>query len=143
MTNALLGYGSRFHVLDSTVSPAVEKLLGEVINISPPTKDLDLIDATHMQSPGATREYILGLIDPGEASVEMNYIPGDATDDLLIAIEEQREAVQCRIVFPNLVTWTFLALLQNREFSLTVDDKMTHTANWKVTGTVEVGTVTS
>lgn len=142
MTNALLGYGSRFLVLDTTVSPAVETQLGEVINISPPTKDLDLIDATHMQSPGSTREYILGLIDPGEAAVEMNFVPGDATDDLLIAIEAARTAFQCRIVFPNLVTWTFLALLQGREFSLTVDDKITHTANWKVTGTVEVGVTT-
>jgi hypothetical protein len=141
-TAARIGYGARFLVIDPTISPGVEKDLGEVINISPPTKDLDIIDATHMQSANSTREYILGLIDPGEAAVEMNFIPGDETDDLLFAIEAARVAVQCRIVFPNLVTWTFLALLQSREFNVEVADKMTHTANWKVTGSVEVGVTT-
>ena len=141
-TNAAIGYGGKFSVYDGSNSPDSLIDLGEVLSISPPTKDLDIIDATHMQSPNSTREYILGLIDPGEASVEMNFVPGDATDDLLFAIEQNRVPVRCRITFPNGVTWSFTALLQNREFDMPVDDKMTHVANWKVTGSVSVGTET-
>jgi hypothetical protein len=138
-TQAAIGYGSKFQVVDPSISPDTFVDLGEVINIGPPTRDLDIIDATHMQSPNRTREFILGLIDPGEANVEMNYVPGGTTDDMLVAIEAAAVAVNCRIVFPNGVNWTFLALLQSRDFDITVDDKMTHTATWKVTGSTTIG----
>ncbi|WP_199925140.1 phage tail tube protein [Neorhizobium sp. SOG26] len=64
----------------------------------------DCIDTTHMQSPGRRREYIAGLIDNGEASFEINYIPGSDTDILLRTLMDSGETVQHRITFPNGVT---------------------------------------
>src|SRR5687768_14631115 len=97
-TQAAIGYGSKFQVQDPTVSPAPPWIdLGEVISITPPSRAIDIIDATHMASPSRIREFITGLIDPGEASVEMNYVPGGTTDDTLVAIEASNESVLCRV----------------------------------------------
>jgi len=93
-----------------------------------------VIDATHMQSPNSTREFILGLNDPGECSFEMNFIPGSTADALLQQVKADREAVSCRITFPNTVTWTFTGLLTGYEPAVPTEDKMTATVTFKVTG---------
>jgi hypothetical protein len=64
-----------------------------------------------MRSPKATKEFLLGLRDPGEASMEMNYIPGSISDLKLNAIRDARVSIHARITYPNGVTATFTALL--------------------------------
>lgn len=144
MTDAALGYGSRFEILwDDGGSPSPSYVsLGEVINITPPSSTVDQIDVTHMESPGRRREFIDGLIDPGECSFEMNYVPGSEGDQILLAIldiEPGEPRVQtCRIVYPNGIRHTFQANLQSYVPSIPTDDKMTATVSWRVTGTVSV-----
>jgi hypothetical protein len=132
-TEATIGYGSIFGIGDAA-SPEVFTALAEVSNITPPSDTVDTIDATHMASPNRTREFIQGLIDPGECSFDLNFIPGNSADDAIQAWKAAGGRKNCRITFPNSVTWTFAALLTGYEPAVPVDDKMTATVTLKVTG---------
>jgi hypothetical protein len=135
-TAVTIGYGASFEV--STDGGSVYTELAEIINITPPSDSLDIIDATNMDSTNATREFIVGLNDPGECSLEMNFIPGSAADQKIVQIRDARVAVYCKITFPNAVVWTFLGILTGYEPAIPVDDKMTATVTFKVTGSYTV-----
>lgn len=140
---AMLGYGSIFEIATSSASPTNFISLGEVFNITPPSANVDPVDVTHMQSPDRRREFISGLIDGGECSFEMNYVPGSDGDDELHEILElpvgESRRRSCRITYPNDVTHTFDAELQTYEASVPTDDKMTATVSFKVTGAITRG----
>ncbi|PHS21741.1 MAG: histidine kinase [Robiginitomaculum sp.] len=137
LTEAMLGYGSKFEV--STDGGSTFDELLEVFNITPPSASVDTVDTTHMRSPGAKKEYILGLGDSGEASMEMHYIPGSASDLKLIAIEAARAPIMARITFPNGVTAKFNGLLTGYAPNMPNEDKMTATLTFKVSGATVVG----
>ena len=132
MTDARIGYGAKFSIDPAGGTSFTD--LGEVFNITPPSDNIDVIDATHMQSPNGTREFILGLNDPGTASFEMNFVPGSASDDLIQQIRAARAVVACRITFPDTSTWTFDGILTGYEPAVPNEDKMTATVSFKVTG---------
>jgi predicted secreted protein len=131
-TEASIGYGSFFHVSQDNGATWIE--IAEVFDITPPSDTVDVVDATHMQSPDRTREFITGLSDPGEASFEMNFVPGSASDAKIREIRSAGSRVKCRITFPNAVAWTFSGLVTGYEPAVPTDDKMTATVTFKVTG---------
>lgn len=139
---ALLGYGSVFQI-QSENSPDNYVDLQELINITPPSSELDQIDVTHMTSPNRNREFISGLNNPGECSFEMNFVPGSVSDDRLFELLNLPTGTSrrrnCRISFPNGVTWSFTAELTGYVPSVPVDDKMTATVTFKVSGAMTVG----
>jgi hypothetical protein len=139
MTDALLGYGSRF-AIDDEDSPTNYVEIAEVRSITPPSETIDMIDATHMQSPDRRREFISGLIDGGEASFEMNFIPGNASDQRLNVILNLAAGVSrrrsCKITYPNGVYQIFDGELTGYEKTVPFDDRMGATVTFKVTGAV-------
>ena len=139
---AMLGYGSQFQIASEN-SPDTFVELAEVISITPPTFTLDQIDLTHMTSPNRTREFIAGLNDAGECSFDMNFVPGSTSDDRLFELLNLPTGTirrrNCRISFPNGVTWSFSAELTGYEPTVPVDDKMTATFTFKVSGAMTVG----
>jgi len=141
-TNAALGHGSKFEIVSDS-SPDLYVALEEVRSITPPTLTLDTIDVTHMESPNRYRERISGLIDPGEASVEINYVPGATTDDrlreLLNLPSSATRTRAMRISFPNGATMSFLAEVSSYEPTVPVDDAMTATVNFLVSGQPTMG----
>ncbi|MDX1219047.1 histidine kinase [Sinorhizobium medicae] len=130
-TDASIGYGITFEMAD-ILTPTVFTYLSEIFDVTPPSDETDQVDATHMQSPNRTREFIDGLTDPGEASFEMNYVPGSASDKALIAAKGKRK--WCRITFPNGVQTLFTGSRQTYEKAAPTDDKMTATVTFKVSG---------
>ena len=142
VSQASIGYGSHFHIFQTEDSPMDWLDLGEVTSITPPSATTDIIDVTHMQSPGGRREFVPGLIDPGECSFDMNYIPGSAGDTYLLGLLDLAPALRkrrCKIIYPNQVADVFEALIQTYAPTVPVDDKMTATVTFKVTGTVDRG----
>jgi predicted secreted protein len=129
-----IGYGSLLEV--STDNGATWAEVAEVTNITPPSDTVDSIDVTHMQSPNRTREFIPGLADPGECSIEMNFIPGAATDVQLRTLKANGTKAKWRITWPNAVIWVFSGFVTGVEATGPVDDKMAVTATIKVTGAV-------
>lgn len=142
-SSALLGYGSYFQVEDQN-SPTVFNYITEVFNITPPTFTVDQVDVSHMQSPGRIREFISGLIDPGEAGFEMNFVPGSESDQLLFDWMNTAAGVTrrrtCRVIFPptsaGTYYWEFSGEITGYEPTLPTDDKATATVTIKVTGTI-------
>lgn len=132
MSDAMIGYGSYFHISQDSGSSWIE--IAEVFDITPPSDTVDQVDVTHMQSPNRRREFISGLSDPGSASFEMNMIPGSASDLKIQEIRGTGEQVLCRITFPNAVTWQFTGQIESYEPAIPNEDKMTASVSFKVSG---------
>jgi len=142
-SNAILGYGSVFEIVSDS-SPDAYVPMAEVKSITPPSADVDQVEVTHMQSPGRYREFISGLIDGGEVSFEMNFIPGSPSDARIFELLNLPAGVSrrraCRISFPTGRTWFFDAEITGYEPDVPFDDAMTATVTLKVSGPVSSGT---
>jgi predicted secreted protein len=136
-TLARIGYDTKF-AIENAVGSGVYVELAEVFSVTPPSGTIDQIDATHMQSPDRTREFIPGLKDAGSASCEMNYLPNSATDQLLMLLSVNGEKRSMRITYPNGVTVTFPASVESYEQNIPLDDKMTAVVSLKVSGAVTI-----
>jgi predicted secreted protein len=135
-TKASIGYGTVVKVGSGGDfdSPDTFITLAEVIEVTPPNMQTDDVDATHFSSPNRTREYIAGLIEPGEASIVMNRIDGSATEVLLMGLQSSGLPRTWVIVWPNETTWSFLGLVKGYEATSPIDDRMTATCTIKVAG---------
>jgi predicted secreted protein len=141
-STALLGYGSVFEIVSDS-SPDLFVAMLEVKSITPPSAKVDQVEVTHMQSPGRYREFISGLIDSGETSFDMNFIPGNTSDQRIFELLNlptgaiRRRA--CRLSFPNGRTWAFDAEVTGYEPDVPFDDAMTSTVTMKVSGPISAG----
>jgi predicted secreted protein len=134
-TLASIGYGSSYAIWDSTLTTPAFVTLAEVISITPGESETDRIEATHMASPGRRREYIAGLVDSGEASIELNWIPGNATDLLLRRLQADGEVTQHRITINDSgVTLTYDGAITGYSKSMPVDDRLTATVTVALSG---------
>jgi hypothetical protein len=136
MTNASIGYSSKFEHGDGG-SPEVWTRLAEVVTITPPSLQRNGVDATHMASPQRYREFIPGLKDPGEVSVVLNFIPGNTDQDILFSAFDADIPSNWRITYPNAEIWKFAAYCTGVTTAVPLDDKMTLTATFKVSGPPE------
>lgn len=134
MTAAKIGYGTTYEIWNAGSSPAAFVEIAEVIGVTPGASVADRVDATHMQSPGRRREYIAGLIDNGEASFEINWVPGNASDLLIRDLMDSGDIVDHRITFPGGTRVTFDAAIIGFEKDIPVDDRMTATITVGVSG---------
>ena len=136
-SQAMIGYGSKFYIESANSpgdSPPHYNEIAEVFNITPPNEQTDDVDVTHNQSPNRRREFIPGLIDAGECSFEMNFVPGSASDMILLDLKTAGTVVNCKVLFPNAATWEFLAFVKGYEISMATEDKMTATVTLRVSG---------
>lgn len=139
-TKALIGHGITFEMAPAA-TPTSFTYLAEIFDLTPPSDSIDQIDATHMQSPNKTREFISGLSDPGELSFSMNYVPGSASDLALRAAKGARK--WCRVTFPNGCQLLFFSELQSYEPNAPTDDKMTADVTFKVSGQPQLTAATA
>lgn len=100
-SQAIIGYGTTLTVAAT--------LIAEITSVTAPNAKADQPERTHMQSPGRTKEFIQGLIDPGDATFKLNHIPGSDTDDFLVAWKTAGDVRTCVITYPNGHTQTFPA----------------------------------
>lgn len=133
MSDAKIGYGARF-LTRYPDSPDTYVEWGEVTGITPPNLSRDSVDVSHMQSPNRHREFIPGMIDPGEVTIEFNLIPGGTTHAEILGELENVNPMSRRVVFSNGSIFEFIAFVTNVEFEMPIDDKMMGTATFKVTG---------
>lgn len=136
MSDGMIGKGTTFG-METTAGNDTYTLLAEVFEITPPTETVDAIDFTHMASPNFTREFGPGLINPGEASLAMNFIPGNSADVALRGA--MREVRGCRVTFPNGATWTFDGFITSIGAETPMADKMVRRVTLQVSGSKVVG----
>lgn len=138
MSEAQIGYGTRFYMAATPGAAALTKL-AEVTSVTPPEDEVAEVEVTHYESPGRTREFIAGLSDAGSTTLEMNWVPGSATDDLLVAAKADRKVRIMRIVTPpgdGSQQFTFPAYVSGYTRALPLDDRMTATVTLRIAGAV-------
>ncbi|URM90420.1 phage tail tube protein [Streptomyces sp. MRC013] len=126
-------FGTQLQRGDSA-SPETFTAIANATNISAPSLARNTIDVTSHDSPDGVMEFVGGLIDPGEVSVDINYAP--ALHDVLVEDLYDTDPRNYRLVFPDTAgtTWQFAAVLTGFEATAPYDDKLAATLTYKVSG---------
>lgn len=114
--------------------------VAEVTGLGGPSEALELIDATHMESPSGYREYIPSLKDSGEISVDLNFLPADTNQGGLRDDLVARELRNWQLVWTDTggTTYSFSGYVTAVEPKASIDDKLSASATIKVTGPITV-----
>ena len=115
--------------------------IAELTNIGGPSLSAATIDATSHDSADGYREFLQGLRDGGEISIEGNFIPGNAGQVAIVTDLNDGSLDEYTITFPAVMatTWTFDAIVTAFESSSPFDDKASFTATLKVSGKPVLG----
>ena len=113
--------------------------IAELTNIPGPSLSAGTIDATSHDSLATAngyREFIQGVRDGGDISIEGNFIPGNPGQAALKTDFDAGTLDAYTITFPVVMatTWTFKAIVTALETSSPYDDKASFTATLKVSG---------
>ncbi|MFD3573846.1 phage tail tube protein [Streptomyces sp. NPDC058644] len=107
--------------------------IANVTTVSGPEIERETYDVTAHDSTDGWREFIGGLKDGGEVSLEVNYDP--RKHDQLVADFEDKVPRDYKLVFPGtLGSWAFEALLTGFSQEAPVDDKLAAELTFKVSG---------
>lgn len=147
MTDARIGWGGKLYLsTDNTEANLAQ--LAEVRSVGFPQDETDEHEVTHLLSPGRRKEYIQGLIDGGEFTATLNYVPGAATDLLLTNAKDLGTTRKTRIVVPDesgtgAADWNFTFSTFVKRYApdtMEPNAPITATVTFRVTGDVEQGT---
>jgi predicted secreted protein len=112
-------------------------VIGNLTGISGPGISVDTIDVTSHDSAAAYRQFVAGLIDGGEISLEGNLVTAAAGNIFMTAINA-RTTTACSIILPttsqSIGKWTFSAVPTGFETDAPYDGKIGFSASLKVTG---------
>lgn len=107
--------------------------IANVNSVKGPEISREAYDVTAHDSPNGWREFIGGLKDGGEVSVDVNYDP--RIHDPLISDFDDPTPRNYRMVFPGtLGSWQFTALLTGFSQESPVDDKLAASLTLKMSG---------
>jgi len=133
-TQATIGHGSTFSVGITPGPPITYGIMAEVVSITGPALQRDTPDATHMLSPAKFREFIGGLKDAGEVSLTLNFRPGSTDEEVIFAHFDSDVIGDYKITFPNAAEWEFQAWCTGYDTETPLDDKMSATVTFKLSG---------
>jgi hypothetical protein len=138
-SEALSGYGTGFFLTVGGTKIEID----EVTKVPFAEETADTIEVTHYKSPGRRKEYKAGMIESGEDTLEVNYIPGSPTDVALRAAHNSGEvcAYETYLPAPDGKWWKvsgFLIVL-SRGRAIPINDKMSQSVTVRFTGTSDEG----
>jgi predicted secreted protein len=127
-----IGYGATVY-LDNGAGTLT--LIGEPTSIEPYGYSVDTVDTTHLTSTSAHREYVAGLADVGEASVEVNHDQHSATDQLLRAAMLDRAVRTFKVVWADAANFSCECFVTGyNPGTITPEGKMSASFTVKFTG---------
>lgn len=134
-TNALSAYNTLLKIGDGG-GPEVFTTIGEIFNIDGPELIQELIDATHMESPGRNREKIAGLRDTGPCTFDINWIPDNAVHAGFITDYEAGTLRNFEMILPDTAgtKWEFSAFITSHKPTAGVEDKLMSSVVLTVSG---------
>lgn len=126
---ASAGYESFFYTgAADAAAAAITTKVAEVVNISGPNIEGEDIDVTSMDSTSGFREFIAGLVDGGEVSIDLVF--GKAELALLYSYIRDHNAY--KVAFSDGSTWHFNGYLKSIGNEAPHEDKISCTATIKV-----------
>jgi len=112
--------------------------LAELTSISGPSESMSPIDVTSHDSASGFREFVAGLHDGGEISLEGNFIVGDTTGQIAMHDDFQATTVKTWILkFPGWASgpqFTGSGYITAMSFDFPFDGKISFSATIKITG---------
>ena len=111
--------------------------IAELKNIRGPAESANLIDVTSHDSPGAYREVIAGFLSAGEASIDGNFLPGDAGQEALHTALQGRDLAAFVITLPvdaGSVTCSFSGIVTAFEPNFPFDSEASFSATITASG---------
>ncbi|KQN91552.1 hypothetical protein ASE90_01735 [Sphingomonas sp. Leaf67] len=137
-SEALTGYGTEFWLGDAAM---VLEELDEVTEIPFAEETADDVEVTHFKSPKKRKEYKAGMIEPGEGTITLNYIPGSDTDKLIRAAHNDGKVRPYRAIVPASAdtSWVIdgFLIVKSRGRAVPIGDRMTQSVNVRFTGATE------
>lgn len=126
MAGESIGWGTEFHLHNGTQLIELEG----VFNVTIPEATADDVEITHYKSPNKVREFMSGLKDLGEFTVEMNFVAGSPTDLLCQAAFGDGDTRPFKTVLPDdegEPAWEIegTAYAKGYTRNIPVDDRMT------------------
>lgn len=140
-------------VVDSAAAATVLTVfvpVGEVQSMTTPAGEPSEIDMSHLRS--TSREFRNGLRDEGSVSGEMNFVPSDRGQQLMVEMQAEKTGRKVAITVPPVddgavqldgYRWTFTGLVRGMPVSLAVDEKATRSFTIRVSGTPDEAVITA
>ena len=131
-TEAEIGYGVLLKMLTST-GPDVYTTLGRQRDVTPPDGfSVDIVDATHNESPDVEEEVIPGIIRTKSISLEIEYKPNNAAVLLIQAAKRLKKTF--RSVWPDgrYIEWS--GYIEDFETEAPTEEKQIATLSIKRSG---------
>lgn len=129
--SGLDGFGTLLKRGDGA-DPEVFTTIAGLSSITGPGLERETLDVTAHDSPDAYREFLGGIKDPGEVSVEVNYDP--SVHDVFVDDFDDLNPRNYQITWPDGTVWDIAAFITAFEPTAPFDDKLSATATFKVTG---------
>lgn len=118
---------------DMATPTATFTTIGNVTNVSGPEIERETYDVTAHDSANGWREFVGGLKDGGEVSIDVNYDP--RKHDPLAGDFEDTTPRDYKLTFPGtLGEWALKLVLTGFSQEAPVDDKLAATLKFKVSG---------
>lgn len=118
-------------------SPEQFTPIANITTISGPSRSRETIDVTTHGSPDGWREFIGGLKDGGEVSLELNYDPAEVSHDLDDDFDDVEPRSYRIVILPGTEdehTWDFKGIITELSDEFPYDDKMARSVTIKVSG---------
>lgn len=116
-------------------SSATYTAIANVTSINGPGISRNVYDVTAHDSTDSYMEFIGGLKDGGEISFDLNWDPTESTNADLFSDLDDTVPRDYRLELPgDIAEFDFAAILTSFEPSLPVDDKITASVTYKITG---------
>lgn len=142
MSNATLGIGSLL-ALETSAGSGSFAVIAEVKSISGPDEKRAIVDVTNHSSANQTREYINGLRDTGSLKFQVNYLPGDTTQNGTTGIYAQflnGTKWNYKLTLPDtrVTVITFSAICISHSKMFPIDKEFSADIELKLTGPVTI-----
>ena len=130
------GFGTQFKRA-TTIGGGTYEVIANVTNIGGPDRSRETIDVTSHDSTDGWMEFIGGLKDGGEISLDINYDPAETTHDLDDDFDDATPRGYQIVILPDTIdehTWTISGIMTGLGDEFPYDDKMGRTMTIKVSG---------
>ena len=140
MTSATSGFGTLLKEGDGG-SPEAFTAIAEVRSLSGPSSTMSPIDVTNHQSTSGWREFVAGLLDGGQVTLDINYLPANATHNAstgFLNTYENKTSRNFLLRFPDAAgtTWAFKGFFDSVSPTAPIDGALTASVSIKITGVV-------
>ena len=136
MPEKLESQGVVLRVDDDSGSPSTFLAIGNISGISGPSGSASEIDVTDLDS--VAREFLMGLPDEGEISLDMFWAPGTVVHDLLFNARKNRTKKNFRLELTDSPTtiYNFFGFVTGLAQNTAVDEAITAALTIRITGAI-------